>query len=90
MSGHFDLVKRLPELGLNPSQPQRAGGTPIGLVLHPKTDSLFTLPQKVALIDMLVKYGARIYEKCSITQNQELHSNTIGNFTKYFYFMEIK
>ena len=33
LNGHFDLSKKLLKLGADPSQPQPAGGTPIGLII---------------------------------------------------------
>ena len=85
LSGHFDLVAQLLKYGADPSQPQQAGGTPIALAVHPNTDPLFTLRQKIELIDLLVEFGAKLYRKCSLTNSKKLDCNTIDYIDRKFH-----
>ena len=64
--------------GADPNGVQPSGGTPLALVLHPKTDSNMTLREKVALIDTLIEHGARIP---ALFSNHKRKINTIDYIT---------
>ena len=85
LNGHFELVTELLKLGADPSQAQEAGGTPIALVLHPATDSHYTLKQKIELVDILVDFGAKLYKKCSLLPKRKQDGNTIDFVDRKFH-----
>ena len=68
--------------GADPSKNQTGGGTPMGLVVSPATDSLYTLRQKIALIDLLQEHGAQLYKMCRMPKTKKQNGNTM-DFVDY-------
>ncbi|CBY24049.1 unnamed protein product [Oikopleura dioica] len=85
LNGHFELVAELIRLGANCSSAQSSGGNPVGLVLHPATDHLFTITQKIELVNLLVDSGAKIYSKCKLRQKSTSLINTVDFIDKAFH-----
>ena len=85
LNGHFELVAELIRLGADCSSAQSSGGNPVALVLHPATDHLFTITQKIELVNLLVDSGARIYSKCKLRQKSTSLINTVDFIDKAFH-----
>ena len=85
LNGHYELVVELIKLGADASSSESNGGNPVGLVLHPSTDHLFTITQKIELVNLLVESGAKVYSKCKLRQKSTSFINTIDFIDKSYH-----